>query len=500
MKNKKVGFVFLSFLTIVFSFCYSKKTYAKSYSDYQTKIVNNHKFNIYRFLTKSGPKGVMSNTKTLHYGNYQSKLVRKNHHQRYWYILIDGHNAGWVNEKAFQRNKISVAKNVSLVYNPIYNFPVRDAINYVTDKHGTSVSADKVEVSQSIVASKDIGEHRIKYSYGKANAYSNIVVRKDQNEGIVRPKIKAQLGESTSTWKRHFKSSGNWGKSYAPETKSHVLISGGLRLKTVFYQPATLSQGSTLRGTVGPVPEGMTISRGRAYVSTYLHPYLQNARIVSYKLNKIPDKYIMQKLPYLSWNNFVRLAKHVKISPFIKMGHGQTLSSTKKYLYIIANDHLLKNSFNSEEIMQIRKSDLQVKKIWTFRIWNSSGKYSYYIHNAVFVNEHEFYAVFHNATRHKFQYWKVVRYGDTWIPTEVGATQGEFMKNNSPMQGFTYDKNNQQFYLVFNDYIFRVAKNGRILGTSHFHTGREFEGISVQGNKLYVELAQRPELMAGLIK
>ncbi|WP_344726191.1 hypothetical protein, partial [Lactobacillus hamsteri] len=462
MKNKKVGFVFLSFLTIVFLFCYSKKTYAKSYSDYQTKIVNNHKFNIYRFLTKSGPKSVMSNTKTLHYGNYQSKLMRKNHHQRYWYVLIDGHNAGWVNEKAFQRNKISVAKNVSLVYNPVYNFPVRDAINYVTDKHGTSVSANKVKASQLSVSSKDIGEHNIKYSYDKAHAYSTVVVRKDQNEGIVKPKIKAQPGKSTSTWKHHFKSSGNWGKSYAPETKSHVLISGGLKLRTVFYQPATLSQGNTLRGTVGPTPEGMTISNGRVYISMYLDPNLQHAKVVSYKLNKVPNKYDLQKLPWLPWNKFVSFAKYIKVSPLIKMGHGQSLSSTKKYLYVIANDHLLKNSFNSEEIIQIKKSNLQIKKIWTFRIWNISKKYSYYIHNAVFVNDHEFYAVFHNSTRHKFQYWRVVRHGNKWIPKEVGVTQGEFMKNNSPVQGFTYNTSNQQFYLAFNDYIFRIARNGRL--------------------------------------
>lgn len=500
MKNKKLGLVVLSLLIFFVSFSYSQKTYAKSYHNYQTKIVNGRKFKIYRFLTKNGPKVVMSNTRILRYGNYQSKLMHKNHHRRYWYILIDGHNAGWVNEKAFERSKISVAKNVSLVYNPIYNFSVRDAINYVTDKHGNLVSSKKVQVSQSTVSSKDIGIHNIEYSYGKAHASSTVTVRNDVNEGIVKPKKKAQVGKSAITWKHHFKSSGNWGKSFAPETKSHVLINGGLKLKTVFYQPATLGQGDTLSGSVGPTPEGMTVSHGRVYIAMYSNSNIQHARIVSYKMNKIPNKYVMQNLPYLPWHKFVNLAKHIKISPFIKMGHGQSLSSTKKYIYVIANDHLLKNSFYSEEIMQIKKSNLQIKKIWTFRIWNANKRYSYYIHNAVFMNDHEFYAVFHNSTRHRFQYWRVKRYDDSWVPTEVGATKGEFMRNNSPMQGFTYDKNKRQFYLAFNDYILRIARNGQLLNMSHFHTGREFEGISAKGNKLYAELAERPELMSGRIK
>lgn len=48
-------------------------------------------------------------------------------------IIVDGRNVGWVSEKFFARNQISVANGVSLVKNSSYSFPTRDAINYATD-------------------------------------------------------------------------------------------------------------------------------------------------------------------------------------------------------------------------------------------------------------------------------------------------------------------------------------------------------------------------------
>lgn len=493
---KKISFIFL---LLIFGFTYSsQKVSAKSYGQYQTKIVNNHKFQIYERLTRKGPSRPMANTRSLRLANYQSKLSRKVRGQRYWFLYINGHSAGWVNEKAFRRSKISVARHISLVYNPVYKFPTRDAINYVTNSHGSVISKSKVNVSAKSVSSTNIGSHVISYNYGKAHAKAIVTVRSDEQEGIVKVRNKFKPGKTQSTWKHHYKTSGNWGKSYAPETKSHKLKSGNLDLKTVFYQPATLSIGNSVQGAVGPTPEGLTVSGKRAYIAMFQKPYRQNARIVSYNLKKVP-RYELQKLPWLSWNKFVALSKNIKISPLIKLGHGQSLSSTKNYLYVIANDHTLKNSFKSEEIMQIRKSDLTIKRIWTFRIWNARKKYSYYVHNAVFVNDHRFYAVFHNGRKHKFQYWQVDKVGNKWVPKQVGASQGEFMRNNSPMQGLTYDKINKNFYLAFNDYIFKIAKNGKVLSTSHFNTGREFEGISARRGKLFAELAERPELLVSPI-
>ena len=90
--------------------------------------------------------------------------------------------------------------------------------------------------------------------------------------------------------------------------------------------------------------------------------------------------------------------------------------------------------------MQISKNDLQIKKIWTFKIWDQKSEYGRYVHNAVFFNDHKFIAVYHSSTMNRFEYWEVTRHGNSWYPKEIGATKGEFMRNNSPVQGIAYDK------------------------------------------------------------
>ena len=69
------------------------------------------------------------------------------------------------------------------------------------------------------------------------------------------------------------------------------------------------------------------------------------------------------------------------------------------------------------------------------------------------------------------------------------------MLYDSPVLGISYYKHNNQIYLAFNDYLFKLKRSGKVLARGHFHTGREFEGSSVNGRPLYAELAQRPELL-----
>ncbi|MCT7679859.1 MAG: hypothetical protein N4R92_00440, partial [Lactobacillus crispatus] len=242
------------------------------------------------------------------------------------------------------------------------------------------------------------------------------------------------------------------------------------------------------------------VSNGSMYATMYHSPNDTRAHIVSYKFNQVPNRYTMQKLPWLPWSQFLRLASHVKISPYIKLGHGQAIGSTRKYIYVIANNHLLRKSSQSEEIMQISKNNLQIKQIWTFKVWNHSARTGRYFHNATFVNDHQFIAVYHDATDHRFEYWEVTRQGNSWYPKEIGATRGDFMRNDSPVQGITYDKHKKQIYLAFNDYLFKLKRSGKVLARGHFHTGREFEGISINGRHLYAELAQRPELLRQRIR
>ena len=59
------------------------------------------------------------------------------------------------------RDKIDVAKNVSLVKNSHYIFPARDAINFATDSTGAVIDPDKVKASQDEVLSNNAGKHKI---------------------------------------------------------------------------------------------------------------------------------------------------------------------------------------------------------------------------------------------------------------------------------------------------------------------------------------------------
>ncbi|NRN72200.1 hypothetical protein IMAU80627_00734 [Lactobacillus helveticus] len=102
--------------------------------------------------------------------------------------------------------------------------------------------------------------------------------------------------------------------------------------------------------------------------------------------------------------------------------------------------------------MQIRKSDMKINKIWTFRISDNR-----YIHNATFVGDDTMHALFHNGGHNCYEYWKLTRDGDTWNATEVGATEGRFI-SNSPVQGFAYGDGH--FFIGFNDNIFKVSESG----------------------------------------
>lgn len=499
MKRVKIYLGLVCLLTLLW--LEPQITFARELNPFQTKMINPHTTcRIYQRLTHRGPSGSLCKAQTFKRSNVQASAVRKVRGKKYCYVWIDGHQAGWISQGAFLKRKIAVVHQISLVKNAHYSFLTRDAINYVLDAAGSVIDPSKVRVSRTEISSRKSGSYRVNYAYGKARAHTIVYVRSNAKEGIASANKTPQTGKSARSWFKHYKTSGNWGRSFAPETKPHVLKSDHFKLKTCFYQPATLCQSDSVTGTVGPVPEGLTVSNGSMYATMYHSPHDTRAHIVSYKFNQVPNRYIMQKLPWLPWSQFLRLASHVKISPYIKLGHGQAIGSTRKYIYVIANNHLLRKSSQSEEIMQISKNNLQIKQIWTFKVWNHSARTGRYFHNATFVNDHQFIAVYHDATDHRFEYWEVTRQGNSWYPKEIGATRGDFMRNDSPVQGITYDKHKKQIYLAFNDYLFKLKCSGKVLARGHFHTGREFEGISINGRYLYAELAQRPELLRQRIR
>lgn len=475
---------------------------AKSYRKAVTKIAGTGNYAVYHNVSKKGPSGKFTSTKYFKHGQIQSKRSLNTKQGKFWKIIVDGRTVGWVNQKFFARNQISVAKNVSLVQNDDFSFKTRDAINFVTDSAGTAVKASKVNVSKSSISSATPGKTTVRYSYGNAKASVDVTVRSDKKEGIARANITPKKGpKEVTTWKGSSKSSSrNWNAAhhYTSETRSNTFRANGLTLKTKLFQPRFVSLGyneaGDRMGQVGVIPEGITVHGSNFTVAVFNSSKAQNGHLVSYDLNHL-NKFTVQNLQNLKWSTFKRYASHIKVSPYIKLGHGQAIGSSANYIYVIANDNTSKNSNRSEEIFQIRKSDMKINQIWTFRISNYGNPR--YIHNATFADDNTMYCLFHNGGNGYYEYWKVTRNGDTWTPEEVGATKGNFVSNHSPVQGFAYDQKHSQFYVGFNDYIFKVAKDGTFKKTHRLNVRREIEGLSVSGSKLYVEFAQRGELTAG---
>ena len=237
------------------------------------------------------------------------------------------------------------------------------------------------------------------------------------------------------------------------------------------------------------------MSNGWLYTSLLSSTTITDGHIVGYNLNNLTNAFNGQYLLDMSQSKFNSYVKNIKVSPYIPIGHGQAMGSTDKYVYVLNNNNKVSYKSNfSTELVQIRKSDMGINKIWTIKCWNGSESEGRYFQNGVIVSDNKMYTTTYNKDDDQTEYWEFNRKGDNWYPTIVGATKGGIV-SNTYTQGFTYDPKNNNFYIAFNDVIAKIAKNGEVKDTYQFHTGREIEGIAVANNRLYTNLAQRAELL-----
>lgn len=473
-----------------------------------TKVAGNKNYKVWKTVSNGKVHTKVADGKIYQYNHIQSDQLIETKKARYWRIYVDGREVGYVNENYFAKNQIAVPKTISLVRNDNYDFFSSDAISYVTNSMGTVIDSSQVKISKQDISCSKAKTYKVKYSYGSAKATVKVTVRKSTSEGIVNPNdyasVTGQPGtEDYKSWKKHYGSSVNYisPTEYTPETESHTLSSNGLTLKTKFYQPVLLSvkdPSDDNINRVGHIPEGMTVSNGWAYTSLLSHTNLMSGHVVGYDLNKLKSPYNAQHLLDMSQTDFNNYVKHIKVSQYIPIGHGQAMGASNKYIYVINNDHTQKESTDSVELVQIRKSDMQINKIWTFKTWVGDDSQPRYFQNGVVMSDTDMYTVYHDAKNKCYEYWELQRKGDNWYPTLVGKTNGNFVSNGAPVQGFAYDPVNQKFYLGFNDLIFKMSRNGAIKQTYQFDTGREIEGMSVSDNQLYVNLAQRAELLVSM--
>ncbi|CAH1705858.1 conserved exported protein of unknown function [Lactobacillus delbrueckii subsp. delbrueckii] len=497
----------------------------------------------YKWVTKTAYKNVkkkewkfgkkLTASADFRYAHVQSKSYKVKGGKRYYYIYVDGRPVGYVNEKAFALSKANVVSQVSLVNNPSdsVGFNAEDAINYVTDQHGSLVDNDSVEIScksaelnisdTGYVSSRKAGTAVLTFKYGKAKATSKLTVRGDAKEGIssadVTP-VKTDLPE-IKTWSASDGDSLSSSSTITSEdavSSSHKYwatnMSGdakGADIETIFYHPAVLSApgSSNLEAKVSSAVQGIDFYDNDLVTSNLDLGQADNrearGHMVYYNMRGV-KKYNWQLIPskMLSFNTWLSYIKNIKVSPYMKLGHGQSVGSTKKYVYVLANWNRSNNWSNSQELIRVKKSTMEIDKIWTFKVWNGSAKYPRIFLNADVIDDNTLLALFHNASKHRYEYWKISRNGDSFKAKEVGATGSDLISNSAEVQGFVWDSAYDVYYIAFNDYLFKIGAGldggteaGKLLNYYSFHTGREFEGLGSYKGELYVNLNHPTETL-----
>lgn len=495
----------------------------------------------YKWVTKTAYKNVKKKWKfgkkltvsaDFRYAHVQSKSYKVKDGKRYYYIYVNGRPVGYVNEKAFALSKANVVSQVSLVNNPSdsVGFNAEDAINYVTDQHGSLVDNDSVEIScksaelnisdTGYVSSRKAGTAVLTFKYGKAKATSKLTVRGDAKEGIssadVTP-VKTDLPE-IETWSANDGASSSTITSKDAVSSSHKYwatktMSGnakGADIETIFYHPAVLSApgSSNLEAKVSSAVQGIDFYDNDLVTSNLDLGQADNwearGHMVYYNMRKV-KKYNWQLIPskMLSFNTWLSYIKNIKVSPYMKLGHGQSVGSTKKYVYVLANWNRSNNWSNSQELIRVKKSTMEIDKIWTFKVWNGSAKNPRIFLNADVIDDNTLLALFHNAYKHRYEYWKISRSGDSFKAKEVGATGSDLISNSAEVQGFVWNSAYDVYYIAFNDYLFKIGAGldgktdaGKLLNYYKFDTGRrEFEGLSSYGPELYLNLNHPTETL-----
>lgn len=474
--------------------------------DLMVKVGSNRNYGVYKSIKNGKPVKKLASASDYQYAHIQSDQRIKTQDGTYWRIYVNGRKVGYVNQNWFTRNKIAVPKTVSLVRNSHSDFAPEDAVSYVTNHMGTVIPTQDITISEDAIDCSEPGTYKVKYSYGSAKATVKVTVRKSTKEGVAgADSVQAKpFSGDLKSWKTYYGSSSNYvtKTDFAPDKSKHSYTTdnSNITFKTRYFQPVLLSVARDIKdddyiNRVGHIPEGIAMSDGWLYSSLLSSTKISNGHIVGYNLNHLTNAFNGQYLLDMSQKEFNSYVKNIKVSPYIPIGHGQAMGATDKYIYVVNYDNKTSYKSNrSEELLQIRKSDMCINKIWTFKCWNGSDSEGRYFHNGVVVDDHKMYTTLYNKQKDQTEYWKFNRKGDNWYPTMLGATKTG-IASNTYTQGFAYDPKNENFYLAFNDVIAKIARDGEVKDTYQFHTGREIEGIAVSNNRFYMNLAQRAELL-----
>ena len=464
----------------------------------------------YPIYSSTALRGRVGNTSSYKYSNIESSQAAKIGGRTYYHITADGRSLGWVSSKAMQKNVISVAHNIDMVHG--YGGDKQatmDAVNYATDGTGTYRPWSVVKPSVRYVSAKKTGSHHVTYSYGRAHASANFVVRSKKADDT-GDKIKYFHGKGYVfhlPWAVPTGHSRNWTGHYYNETRDTVIHSSkGKRVtwRTRLFQPSFLSVSRDNRGKdpnaiLPRHPEGMAVGGGWAY-STYLtNRNKSRARIIAFNLNKFRSHrshFAIQDFAKRSARKARKYAKsgYIKVGPEIKAGHGQMLTYASGHLYLLADS--LKNNKTMNEMLEISPRTLCVTRISDFNAMDR------YFHYAQMTSSNTMYALSDNGAYGFEEIWKITRKGAgrPWKAKIVSEMKKELI-NKGPIQGMAVHGNH--IILATNDRTATIQfypngncrKRAKVINHSNYRTRRETEGIAYNNGHLYQQMNLRGEFL-----
>lgn len=476
-----------------------------------------------------------------------------------YHVVANGANAGWVDSNFVLRDQISVPSSISLVrsydgnqtkWNPI------NAVNYATTKYGSTLNPTKdVKASVSSIDTSKPGTYKVTYKTSTASKTVNVTVR-SQNEQVVKytanpqapasnyPKV-PYLNQSTNLnyTLTDYRGTGGYGTApggdngYAKTNTANKWTTAkgtpNLTFNTQLFTPYRLSYSSNTSAMANAEtsqPQGLAVIGNNIYVlykkldeSSTSNAMKDRGYIVRYDKTKMGSLKDLRSLSDLAKNDFKKYASicsGITVGPEIVIGHGQTLTTDGKNLYVnVTNENEDRSNFNNVNAFnKIDLNTLGISKYQTSRIVAKSA--GSYVGNKTFFNmamadENTFYGLCKSndyantqpdtVNAGNFEVWKSVRQSDGSFKSSQVLTLRMPIGNKTPIQGMTYVKENNALYITTDGGFVGIT-----LPTSTEGTGgsklvanvklnsqkREFEGISYANGKLYIGTNKGSEVMA----
>lgn len=481
------------------------------------------------------------------YGNIECvQTYRTKEGTEYSHLVVDGGEAGWVDSEFVERNTINVADTINLVrsykgkswWNPI------DAVNYATSSQGTYLNPVKdVKTNLSKIDTSKPGTYPVTYYVGNVHKTVNVVVRDKEKEGVVKASTTSEptkgypkvpyidddtiLDYSLSEYKNgkseYGKSDGYGGASWedkanhwtASKQSSHDYV-----FTTDFFMPIRLSQEEDryrLANMSLYQPQSLTVIGSKVFVLYKKLPDKEHPEgrgfIISYDQNKIGDLGDLRKLNYYATHDYKRyreLVKDIHIGPEIVVGHGQTLTTDGKKLYLNITKER-ENSRDMSGVNAINTIDPTTLAITEYNTMRAIAVYPTTERNRRFFNmtakdSNTFYGLCKTGDykttpkgKGNFELWEVNRQPNgEWTAKERLLIRLQ-IGDETAIQGMTYVAKQNAVYIVTDGGFVGVELNKQpklIANVKLNADARESEGIAFANDRLYIGTNRGGEVLS----